>query len=165
MNNPQIKKYIVGILILNLILFFLPWFSMNMESGVLNYDTLISGSKLSGYGETLKGLTVFLGEGMKRNLADIALLGLRFLLLIPVLLGIGAIMNIYNIRFARLVTNLAFGLVIFVAIIVFLMMFANGDLRDFINSLFVMTPTIYIMFFSSILGILLACLKSGKKLI
>lgn len=161
MNN--LRKLVIIALICCTMVFFLPWFTMNLESELFENSTTISGLKIARYAENIKPLVDNLRPGFSRQLTEMILSSLKYIYILPIVSALAALLHIFRIRIAAFISLVVLALYFIIAMSVLLIPVFNQDIGIFLNLLFVVTPSLYIILAASAIGAAASVFISRQK--
>lgn len=148
--NDKSRKIIVLTLGILIFLFFIPWYSSRMGTGIdsVNY---ISGQSVSYYASKFE--TIANASGKQNFLVGIGLASMKYIYVIPALALICVLMNIAKLPYARAVTIFTFAMHILIFLVTHLM---PDNVREMVQALFVETPTLWLILTASLIGLITA---------
>lgn len=159
-NAFNLRGILAVCLILLGLLFFLPWISSNMNSGVLVAYKNISGVNISQYASMLAELA----SGANTQLIGLGLALIRFIYFLPILAAVGLVLLFIDQKSGAAVSMVASALHTAFAAIYFLLPASYAELRDL---MFITTPTLYLYIYigtaSLILSVIILSQGQNKK--
>lgn len=136
-NEKTVIKYILLSLMLLTILFFVPWFSSDIDSTLLDSTNIISGIQVSKYSDMLGELA---GDSLGR-LFSLALTIVKYSYILPIFSVFSALLLLVHKK-----TGMIFSIFTSILHILIPIVFSSlpESIEEFFSLTFVVTPTIYL---------------------
>lgn len=158
-HGKKITKYIVFSLIALAMLFFVPWFSSDVDNTLLDSTNIITGVQVSKYSDMLGELA---GDSLGRLVA-FGLAIVKYSYILPILALSSILMLLVHKRAGSLLSILTTSLHILIPVV---FAFLPASISEFVSLMFVITPTIYLFGIIGALSLSLSIILfvlEGKK--
>ncbi len=160
-TKQKYRNYTMACLIAITLLFFFPWLSSNMNSSVLASDNVIKGSDLKNYSETLSALA---GKNVGMMI-QIGLKATNYFFIAPIFAFLSAIILLIRKKTGYICAIIALTIHILIG---FAFILIPSELKELIDLLFVIQPTVYLYSIIGIIGVIysvkgLILLKNEEK--
>lgn len=136
-HGKKITKYLIFSLIALTILFFVPWFSSDIDNALLDSTNIITGIQVSKYSDMLGELA---GDSLGRLVA-LGLAIVKYSYVLPILALSSILMLFVHKRAGSLLSILTAFLHILIPVI---FAFLPASIAEFVSLMFVITPTIFL---------------------